>query len=185
MTERRAGDPDFSLKNIDSEKLGEHEQIRTTVAATNYTAVYIHHTVPTNALLQETILVLSPSQPLRDAFLFVTAISRQPTQLDCWAGNAPRPPNALLQDHVDHRDQIRNLASDQVTLAVLNLDAVIGLKGLEDQQRSLVEAGEVAPEVEQPKHTAWQSPMPSGQLVYAKTDSMAGDDAGKGATRKV
>jgi hypothetical protein len=111
-TDRKAGDPDF----LNTEELGEREQTLTAVATASYMAVYIRHTVPTSALLQEVVLVLSPTQPVRDAFIFVAGISRQPTQLDNWAGKSPRPPIDSLEDHVDHRNQVRSIATDRLVV---------------------------------------------------------------------
>jgi hypothetical protein len=103
---------------LNTEELGEREQTHTAVAAASYMAVYIRHTVPTSALLQEVVLVLSPTQPVRDAFIFVAGISRQPTQLDNWAGKSPRPPIDPLEDHVDHRNQVRSIATNRLVTVV-------------------------------------------------------------------
>jgi hypothetical protein len=115
-TERRTGKANFREAQ-DAE--GEHEVVETEVATGNYMAVHVRYTVPTSDRLQETVALLSPTQPLADAFRFVAAATRPPTQLACWAGSARGgggarwAPVELEPAHEARRDALREAAIDR------------------------------------------------------------------------
>ncbi len=98
---------------------GEHEAVETEVSTGNYMAVHVRYTVPTSDCLQETVALLSPGQPLADAFRFVAAATRTPTQLACWAGAARGGGVArwvaaeLDPAHTARRDALREAAMDR------------------------------------------------------------------------
>ena len=115
-TERRTGKPNFRETE---DVAGEHEVVETGVATGNYMAVCVRYTVPTSDRLQETVALLSPTQPLADAFRFIAAVTRPPTQLACWAGSTRGGGGARLAAaelepaHVARRDALREAAIDR------------------------------------------------------------------------
>jgi hypothetical protein len=119
VTVRETGDPHFEAHE---NALGEKELVRTTAGTTNYSAVYLRYTVPTSdpGELHETVALLSPAQPLTDAFRFVAAASRPPTQLARWreARGAGAGLDTLL---VDRRNRLRSPAAERATLSVFDL----------------------------------------------------------------
>ena len=81
--------------------------MQTDVESGNYAALHIRYTVPGGGALRETVAVLSPAQPLADAFRFVTAASRPPNQRARLAGTA-----AQLDDgDVRRRNRLRGAAA--------------------------------------------------------------------------
>ncbi len=116
FTERRTGKANFrEAQGV----VGEHEVVGTEVATGNYMAVHIRYTVPTSDRLQETVALLSPKQSLADAFRFVAAATRPPTQLACWAGGGRGSGGArwaaaeLEPAHALRRDALREAAIDR------------------------------------------------------------------------
>ncbi len=103
-----------------------HEHVRTAVEGANYTALYIRYTVPTSAQLHETVALVSPNQPLADAFRFVAAASRPPTQLARWGGGPlaaypVRPPAEFDEHFVRRRNQLRGEAAAKATMCVFDM----------------------------------------------------------------
>jgi hypothetical protein len=118
---RETGDPHFETHE---NALGEKELVKTTAGTTNYSAVYLRYTVPTSGPgeLHETVALLSPAQPLTDAFLFVAAASRPPTQLARWRdAKGAETGTGLDTQLVDRRNRLRSPAAERATLTVFDL----------------------------------------------------------------
>ena len=100
----------------------EDRQLSTTrVETINYAALYVRYTIPTSALVQETVAILSPAVPLASGFAFAMQASRPPNQLQRWAARDGRealaPVAAIDPTHAQRRDRLRDLVIGESPVA--------------------------------------------------------------------